>query len=189
LACAALLPSRVIATSTIAGIAPYGSPGLEWLAGMGIENIEELTAALAGPDKLRRFLELTASGFAEVTGDQIISAFGDLVGDVGKAALTGEFGAFLAGNFREGLRNGFWGWFDDDIAFTRDWRFDPSQINVPVNVWQGAQDRMVPFAHGRWLAEHISGARAHLLPEHGHLSLAIGSFAKILDDLIESGKR
>ena len=189
LACAALLPSRVIATSTIAGIAPYDSPGLDWLAGMGNENIEELTAALAGPDKLRHFLEHTAPGFAQVTGDQIISTFGDLVGDVDKAALTGEFGTFLAENFREGLRNGFWGWFDDDIAFTRDWEFDLSQIKVPVNVWQGAQDRMVPFAHGRWLAEHISCVRAHLLPEHGHLSLAIGSFGKILDDLIESGKR
>jgi pimeloyl-ACP methyl ester carboxylesterase len=156
---------------------------------MGKENIEEFTAALAGPDELRSFLERVAPGFAQVTGDQIIAAFGDLVDDVDKAALSGEFGVFLAENGREALRNGFWGWFDDDIAFTRDWGFDLSRINVPVNVWQGAKDRMVPFAHGRWLSERLPGARAHLLPEHGHLSLAIGSFGKILDDLIESGKR
>ena len=156
---------------------------------MGKENIEEFRAALAGPEELRAFIEREAPGFANVTGDQIVAAFGDLVADVDKAALTGQLGAFLADNIREALRNGIWGWFDDDIAFTRDWGFDLGRIKVPVSVWQGAQDRMVPFAHGRWLAEHIPDTLAHLLPEHGHLSLAIQSYDKILDDLITSGRR
>ena len=189
LACAALSPQRVIAASTIAGVAPYRSPNLDWLAGMGKENIEEFQAALAGPEELRAFIEREASGLAQVTGDQIIAALGDLVADVDKAALSGQLGAFLADNTREALRNGFWGWFDDDIAFISDWGFDFAAIKVPVTVWQGGKDRMVPFAHGRWLAEHVPGARAHLLPEHGHLSLAVDSFGKILDDLIATGKR
>jgi len=188
LACAALLPQRVIAASTIASIAPWGSQNLNWLAGMGKENIEEFNAALAGPDELRLFLERVGPEFAQVTGEQIIAAFGDLVGDVDKAALTGEFGAFLAHNVREALHNGFWGWFDDDIAFISDWGFDLTLINVPVTVWQGAKDQMVPFAHGQWLAEHLPAVQARLLPEHGHLSLAVGSFSKILDDLIASAK-
>ena len=189
LACAVLLPKRVIAASTVAGVAPYGSPNLDWLAGMGKENIEEMQAAVTGPNELPTFIEREAPGFARVTGDQIIAALGDLVADVDKAALSGQLGAFLADNTREALRNGFWGWFDDDIAFVRDWGFDFGLIKVPVTVWQGGKDRMVPFAHGRWLAEHLPGARAHLLAEHGHLSLAVGSFGKILDDLIASGKR
>jgi len=188
LACAALLPQRVIAASTIASPAPYGSQNLDWQAGQDKETIEKVQAALADPDELQSLLEREEPKFAQVTGDQIIAALGDLP-DVDKAVLSGPLGAFLADNIREAYRNGFWGLFDDNIAFVRDWGFDLSRIKVPVTVWQGAKDRMVPFAHGQWLADNVRDARAHLLAEHGHLSLAVGSFDKILDDLIASGKR
>jgi pimeloyl-ACP methyl ester carboxylesterase len=150
---------------------------------MGKENVEEFEAALAGPDKLQDFLGRSAPALANATGEQMISAFGDLIDDVDKAALTGRLGAFLADNNHEALCNGFWGWYDDDIAFTRSWGFDLAEVRIPVTVWQGGKDRMVPFAHGRWLADHVRGARAQLLPEQGHLSLAVDSFSKVLDGL------
>jgi pimeloyl-ACP methyl ester carboxylesterase len=186
LACAALMPHRVLAAASIAGPAPVGAQGIDWLGGMGEENVEEFGAAMAGPDELQSYLEKVGPEFGSVTGDEIVAALGDLVGEVDKAALTGELGAFLAGNIREGLRNGLWGWFDDDLAFVRDWGFDLGGLTVPATVWQGAQDRMVPFAHGEWLAAHAP-VRARLMPEHGHLSLAVASFPTILDDLLASG--
>ena len=43
---------------------------------------------------------------------------------------------------------------------------------------------MVPFAHGQWLATQVAGARPRLLPEEGHLSIAVASFGEIVDDLL-----
>ena len=47
---------------------------------------------------------------------------------------------------------------------------------------------MVPFAHGKWLAASVPSVRARLEPDHAHLSLAVGSFGRILDELIASGR-
>ena len=52
LACAALLPGLVASAAMIAGVAPWGAEGLDWLAGMAQENIEEFGAALAGEEAL-----------------------------------------------------------------------------------------------------------------------------------------
>jgi len=55
---------------------------------------------------------------------------------------------------------------------------------VPVMIWQGGQDRMVRFSHGQWLARHVPGATARLLPDEGHLSLVVSSFDRILGELV-----
>ena len=116
-------------------------------------------------------------------------AFGDLVSAVDVAALTGDFAAYVAASFRQALANGIWGWLDDDLAFTRPWGFDLASINVPVVVWQGGQDRMVPFAHGQWLAAHLPSARAMLLPAEGHLSIAVDKFGEIIGELVASAPK
>lgn len=184
LATAALLPDRVLSTATIAGVAPAGAEGLDWTAGMGKENVEEFGAATAGEEELRAFLENAAAEIGTASGEDLHAALGDLVSEVDRHALTGEFADHMASTFHDAVLNGIWGWFDDDRAFIRDWGFDVGAIEVPVVIWQGAQDRMVPFAHGEWLASHVSGAGSHLLPEHGHLSLGVGAYGEILDELI-----
>ena len=82
------------------------------------------------------------------------------------------------------MSDGIWGWFDDDLAFVKPWGFELEAISGPVDIWQGGQDRMVPFSHGQWLSHHVGSAAAYLLPEHGHLSLAVASMGRILDQLI-----
>jgi pimeloyl-ACP methyl ester carboxylesterase len=185
LACAALLPDRVMGTALIAGVAPWGAEGLDWLEGMGIENHEEFGAAVRGEADLAAYLDPFRDEILTITGAQVAAMFGDLVDDVDRSALTGEYAQYVADDMREGQRESFAGWLDDDISFTRPWGFDLDAIRGQVHVWQGAHDRMVPFAHGAWLAAHLPNACAHLHPEHGHMSLAVAGFPAIVDALVD----
>jgi pimeloyl-ACP methyl ester carboxylesterase len=185
LACAALLPGRCRAAATGAGVAPYDTGGaLDFLDGMGPENVQEFGAALAGRETLEPFLEQEAAKLTGVGPEEIAEALGGLVSPVDQAYATGEFAAHTVAAFGHALEPGVGGWADDDLAFTRDWGFDLAKISVPVSVWQGAQDRMVPFAHGRWLAANVSGARVHLYDDEGHLSLW-SKLDLIFDDLLD----
>ena len=189
LACAALLPDRVLAAATIAGVAPADAEGLDWLDGMGEENIEEFAAARAGPSELEAFMSRWATELQTVTGPQVLESLGGLLSPADAEVLTGAYADFAAAGIRHSLNAGIWGWFDDDLAIIGNWGFDLAEIAVPVSIWQGRDDRFVPPAHGEWLAEHVVGADAHLLEGHGHLSLALATFGEILDELLRSAKR
>jgi pimeloyl-ACP methyl ester carboxylesterase len=183
LACAALLGDRVIKAASIASVAPSESDGLDWLEGMGEENIAEFGAALEGPGALRAHLERERAALAQVSGGDIAAGLGDLVCEADRHALDGDFADQLAILIKTGLAPGIWGWFDDDVAFTRDWGFAVDEIETAVTIWQGTDDRFVPITHGEWLARAIPGARVEVRAGEGHISILLGAYGAILDDL------
>lgn len=183
LACAAVLAERCSAVAVLAGVAPYPAAGIDWFEGMGPENVEEFGAALAGKPELTTYLETARAQLVHITAEQVGESMGGPIPPVDKAALTGEFSDFVAASFRRAMRGGVEGWRDDDLAFVRPWGFELADISVPVAIWQGGQDRMVPFGHGKWLAEHVPNATAHLYDDEGHLSL-MAQIGRILDGLL-----
>ncbi len=184
LACAALLPGLVPAVATIGSVAPFKAHGLDWLAGMGQENLAEFEAMRSGGEELRAYLEAESAAMTATGAAELRAALGDLLSDVDRRALTGDYAEHLAEAFGAAVERGIWGWFDDDIACLHDWGFDLPSIEVPVTIWQGAQDRFVPAAHGEWLGAHITIAHLRLLPDQGHLSLELGAFGEVLDELL-----
>ena len=183
LACAARL-DRALATLVIAGVAPYAADGLDWLAGMGEENLVEFGHAVDGEAALRTYLEAAREELKSVTVAGIVADLDSLLPPVDVAVLTDEFGEDMAAGFREALRVGADGWVDDDLAFTGPWAFDLDEITGPVSIWQGSEDLMVPFGHGQWLAARVPGASAHLEPGEGHLSIGLGALDPMMDELI-----
>jgi pimeloyl-ACP methyl ester carboxylesterase len=184
LACAALLPQRCLGAAVIAGVAPWDAEGLDFLAGQGAENIEEWAAATQGFDALSAWLESASAGLGQVTSEQLGEALGDLAPQVDRDAMRGGLADWLAAMFRKAVSSGIAGWRDDDLAFLANWGFDVSQVGRPVLLWQGSEDRMVPLAHGRWLADRIPGVTAEILPGEGHISLLAGDrLGRMLDAL------
>ena len=182
LACAALLPGRCRAAASLAGVAPADAPDLDFTAGMAPENVAEFAAAAAGPQAYRAFLAEPVAELATVTGEEVAASLGELITPVDAAALTGEFADWLAATFRHAVAQGVIGWREDGIAIMGPWEFDVRDVRVPVSVWQGGQDAMVPFSHGQWLASNVPGARAHLFEDEGHVSLVV-RLDEILADL------
>jgi pimeloyl-ACP methyl ester carboxylesterase len=157
LACAALMPHRTIAALVGASLAPYGSDGLDWFAGMAPSSEAGLRAAAAGRQEKERY-EASASdaqpGFIEADWAALSGAwswFGSVVGP----AIQGGPGPLI----------------DDDLAYVAPWGFDPKAITVPTLVLHGEQDRIVPAAHGAWLSARIPAGELWIRPGEGHISI------------------
>ena len=163
LACAALLPDLVPAVASLASPAPYDAEGLDWLSGFSLAAVDEVRLTLDDPTEVRVLFQkerekMLAASPAQVALDMQAGTPGaDL------ALLTDE-----AISIQQALAPGIEGSWDDCVAQLTPWGFDVAQIEVPVLLLHGGQDRAVPFSHGQWLASHIPGAEAWFFDDEGH---------------------
>jgi pimeloyl-ACP methyl ester carboxylesterase len=182
LAAAALLPTRVRSAVAISPVAPYGpatAAGIDWFAGMAPGGEASLRAAVAGRAAKERH-EAAGAGGPEPSAEDL---------------------GFLPAD--EAMFAGPWGWFgsvvgpavaagpapvvDDDLAYVRDWGFDPAEVTAPTLVVHGEADRMVPASHGRWLAGRVPGAELWVEPGAGHISV-LARAEDALDWLVEHAR-
>jgi pimeloyl-ACP methyl ester carboxylesterase len=175
LACAALHPDRVIRATCAVGVAPYGEGGLDhdaWLGGMDPQNVKEFELALAGEDAVTAYAEeqqQLAEERVAVDPSTLLDDY-DLSDSDRAQLMRPEVMQVLREATAEWAVNGVGGWVDDDLAFTRPWGFDLSEITVPVLVMYGASDVLVPVAHGEWLAAHVPGCIVRV-EQGGHLGV------------------
>ncbi|HJW22271.1 MAG TPA: alpha/beta hydrolase [Candidatus Limnocylindrales bacterium] len=185
LACAALLPKgRVRACATFASWAPLLEVGDGWHAWYPEANARELDVlATEGRAVLVPDYEVAAREFGRATPAWLSRFPGQT--DAENRALFGDagLGVPLARSIRRALLNGIWGWFDDDVALATDWGFRVAEIEVPVVVRHGEDDRLVDVRHGRWLAATIPDAHARIVPDRGHVSI-LDPFSQIVDELV-----
>ena len=158
LACAALLPERVLGVVSVAGLAPYGAEGLDWSAGMAPPGVASLLAAVEGRAAKERYEALNT----EFDPDVFTPA--------DHAALAGPW-SWLGDVVGPALAVGPGGLIDDDLAYVAPWGCDPAQAIAPVLLLHGDQDRMVPSSHSEWLARRCPAAELRLLPNDGHISI------------------
>jgi len=183
LACGALAGDRCVAVAVVSGVGPWAATGLDFLDGMGEGNEIEFRAALEGEEPLRELLVLWREEILAAGVPGIFASLQSVLSPPDQKVMTGDFARHMHESFCLALENGVDGWGDDDLAFTRPWGFDLARLAVPVFLWQGEQDLMVPPAHGRWLADAIPGCRARLLPDDGHLTMLLNRPVEILADL------
>jgi pimeloyl-ACP methyl ester carboxylesterase len=154
LACAALLPGRVLGAVSIAGLAPL-TESFDWYAGMVSDGA--LRAAAAGREARERHAatdEFDEDSFIAADWAALRGAWASLGADAGRAAAAGLDGLV-----------------DDDVAFAAPWGFEVSEIDVPVLIVHGGRDRVVPPSHAHWLVQHCPSSELWLRPRDGHVSI------------------
>jgi pimeloyl-ACP methyl ester carboxylesterase len=171
LACAALLPERVIAAVSIASPAPIDADGLDYFADMGDMNAEEVEILAKGAEHHIAWLREQADAMQTGSAEDLRTALATLLSPVDREALTNELAAYLHENFRLAMAQGVEGWHDESVAELSPWAFDVGTIRVPMQVWHGEQDRFVPVSHGRWLGDQVPGAELQISADDGHISL------------------
>lgn len=154
LACGALLADRVTGVVCLASPAPF-TDEFDWFAGMISDG--GLRAALAGREARARYAESD-----EFDKDSFTPA--DWAVLSGSWAWLGADAAHAEAAWPDGL-------IDDDVAGVMPWGFDVADIDAPVLLVQGGQDRVIPPAHADWLLHHCRRSELWFRPNDGHISI------------------
>jgi pimeloyl-ACP methyl ester carboxylesterase/acyl-coenzyme A thioesterase PaaI-like protein len=157
LACAALLPDRVLAAVTISTPAPWPADGLDYFEGMSAGSVHELQAAARGRAALKEVLAANEFDPESFTPADY-------------AALEGNW-SWFTGIVQAATADGPDGMVEDNVIAMAPWGFDLPDVTVPTLIMHGTDDRMVPSSHGEWLAAHCPAAELRLEQGEGHISV------------------
>lgn len=84
-------------------------------------------------------------------------------------AIAGVWQAMSAECFAQGSS----GLVEDAELLYHHWAFDVTSIQRPVHLWQGTEDRLIPYALNKEIADRMPGAVWHEVDGGGHL-IAVG---------------
>jgi pimeloyl-ACP methyl ester carboxylesterase len=183
-----MLPDRVLACAAIASLAPPVEVGAAWSTFWRPEQYAEWQELFAGDaEALRSDFEAAALMFGGMTLPRLRArADLDRLDTRGRDHhIETEVHPVLVRSMRRSVSRGYAGYMDDNLAQARDWGFRVADIRVPVVVRHGTLDRLVPVAHGRWLASAIPGARGVFLDDAGHGSVVL-PFQELIAQLVSA---
>ncbi len=182
-ACAWKLPLRIMAAGIISGNCAYELQGAR--STLSQQDVLLYTLADKSPWLLRLMLWMVARRVGKEPS-AIFSLFNE-VSEVDKNALSKpdiqlQLNKLVIGAFQQGTR----GPALDYKLEARPWGFSPSEIAMPVYIWHGEQDKLVPVAQSHILGATIPNARVKIFPADGHFSILENHFEEMLSELIST---
>lgn len=178
-ACACRLRDRLLAVGIACGLAPITARGI--LRGMTGFNRFGLRLAAAAP-RLVKPLFFPVAALLKHRPQRVLSSIAHRAGQPDRWVLSRpEVREIMCLSYREAMRVGLSGAVRDVVLYSRSWGLNLTEITVPVNLWHGEKDHIVPPAMGRWLAVNIPGCQARFYPEEGHFSLITNRMDAIID--------
>jgi pimeloyl-ACP methyl ester carboxylesterase len=150
-------PERVVAAAISCGLGPLDRPGA--MDGLSPGVLAQFHLSQHHPDRLGA--ALAGGMLAPVVPEHEMAT---LAAIPGLTEMVIESLSALS-------QSGWDGVVADDLAVVGSWGFPLEEITVPVSLWHGDSDTMIPFGHSEYVANRIPGAELHPCPEQGHYAM------------------
>jgi len=185
LACAASIPARLNAVALVSALAPVA--GRRAREDMIPSNRLMLALAMRCPPLARGMVHLLARLIRRYPDFYFVRMMRGIP-EVDRRVLEDPaYHALLLESMVEAVRQGGYGPARELTLFARRWDFSLDQVRIPVRIWQGLSDNIVPAAMARDLAAALPGSECHYLSGEGHFSLIYRRHEDILADLMRAG--
>jgi len=184
LACGARLPERVTAVGTTAGAGPHDRTGSR--EGCSKSDLLLLDLSLRRPF-LARLIMFAWAKTALLAPSVALKGLADDLSEPDRRFLeegVRERGAAeVMSLFTEVFRQGGGGVVLDYQLHGRPWGFSLEEVSVPVHLWHGEEDLVVPMHHAEDLSSRLPDASLHGLEDTGHFSIQ-QHYGTMLDTLL-----
>jgi pimeloyl-ACP methyl ester carboxylesterase len=182
LACAYHMPNRVVSAAVLGGVAP--SVGEDKASGGPTTLTRALSPVFAYTHRPMGIALRQLVRALEPLADQAMDLFASFMPPGDKRVFEDERVRFM---FMDDLLRGTEHYMQaallDGVLFGRHWGFELASIRVPVHMWYGDSDNIVPVAHGVHMSERIPDATLRIRAEEGHLG-GLGASDEIMDALL-----
>jgi pimeloyl-ACP methyl ester carboxylesterase len=88
-----------------------------------------------------------------------------------EAAANLDLGDHYLRELGEAFRQGHEGALVDFLLAARPWKFNYAKLTMPIMLWHGEADTLVPIDPVRAMVPLLPGCKAHFIPEAGHMLL------------------
>lgn len=182
LACAASIPDRLTGVAIVSGSAPLDAPGIAISGTMG----KLFALARSTPWALWALYALLVPHIRRQPQRVHGLITGRLSAADQRVAERPEVRQMQIPMFLEAFRSGYRGETREIALESRGWGFQLADIAIPIHLWDGDQNTLIPPSHAEYLARIIPMARLHICHGEGHL-LIIDHMEEILRGIVSSG--
>ena len=164
----------------IASVSPYDADDFDWFQDQTPEMIEEAKVSAKSLEDSITFKEGYYTELRDMTTEQFLVEYEKRSSFKAFENAYREFSKDLSFSMRDALRDDAIGYAEDEYAFLSNWGFETKEIQVPVGIWQGLDDKSVSPHMAKWLNANIVKPTLKLLEGQHHGSIMVETREEIL---------
>lgn len=188
LACAYIIPRRLVTIGLISSLSPLNRPGARINMIAMLRN--SYIMAFRTPTLLRLTMYFGARE-AQSYPEKYLSRIDDpLLPEADRVLLlqNADIRSMSVESIAETFRIGSTPYSDEMILLARPWGFRLRDIPILVHLWHGELDVIVPAQMGYYLANELLACETHFFPGEGH-ALIFSRWSEILSALVSEFER